>query len=164
MTKKTGDCEYLRFRMVELHKAGWQQKRIAEALGYSPEHVCRVLKKAREEGVESLRTKKRPGRTPWLTEEQLQQLDFLLAKGAEAHGFEGACWTSPRVARLIEREFGVTYSHGHTCKILHKIGWSVQRPVRRSTRRSDQDVETWRSTRWEALKKKRPTKVARSSS
>lgn len=150
--------------MVELDKLGWQQKDIAEALGYSPEQVCRILKKAREGGLEALKTKRSPGRRPRLSAEQLEQLDHELAKGAEAHGFEGACWTSPRVAEVIERTFGVAYSHGHTCKILHKLGWSVQRPVRRSTRRSNANVETWRSEKWEELKKKPRGKVAKSSS
>ncbi len=161
---KPSDREYLRLRMVELDKLGWPQKDIAVALGYSPEHVCRVLKKAREGGLAALKTKRSTGRKPRLSVEQLEQLDRELAKGAEAHGFEGACWTSPRVADVIERTFGVAYSHGHTCKILHKLGWSVQRPVRRSTRRSNEDVETWRSERWEELKKRPRRKTARSSS
>ena len=161
---KPRDREYLRFRMVELNELGWQQKDIAEALGYSPEHVCRVLKKAREEGLEALKAKPPPGRKPRLTPEDRAQLDLALAKGAEAHGFEGECWTSPRVVSLVEREFGVTYSPGHMCKILHDLGWFRQRPVRRSTRRSEPDVETWRSKKWEALKRKQPRKAARSSS
>jgi transposase len=163
MSKKT-DPEYLRHRMVELHDEGWRQKDIAQALGYTPEHVCRVLKLAREGGLTALKLKRSPGRPPRLDGEQLARLDLELAKGAEAHGFEGARWTSPRVALVVKRVFGVAFSHGHTCKILHKIGWSVQRPVRRSTRRSDEDVEIWRSERWEEIKKRPQRKTAKSSS
>lgn len=154
----------IRFRALELSEAGWQQKLIAEALGVNPVTVCNWLRRAREQGPEALRAKKPPGRQPFLSEEEFGRLDVLLAKGAEAHGFEGDRWTAPRVAEVIEREFGVRYSDGHTCKVLKKIGWSRQKPTRRSTRRNDDAVETWRSARWDQLKKKPRAKVAKSSS
>ena len=162
--KKQDPREVIRFRAYELSKAGWQQKLIAEALGVNAVTVCVWLRKAREGGPEALRARKRPGRQPFLSEEQFEHLDVLLAKGAEAYGFEGDRWTAPRVAAVIDQRFGVRYSDGHTCKVLKKIGWSRQKPTRRSTRRSDEAVETWRSKRWDELKKKRPRKAAKSCS
>lgn len=156
--------EVIRFRALKLSEAGWQQKLIAEALGVNPVTVCNWLKRAREHGPESLRAKKSPGRKPFLSQEEFSQLDALLARGAEAHGFEGDRWTAPRVAEVVEREFGVRYSDGHMCKVLKKIGWSRQKPTRRSTRRNDDAVETWRSARWEELKKRQHAKGAKSSS
>jgi transposase len=153
--------EVIRFRALELSKAGWQQKLIATALGVNRVTVCNWLRRARAEGAEALRAKKAPGRQPFLSKEEFDKLDVLLAKGAEEHGFEGDRWTAPRVAEVIERAFGVRYSDGHTCKVLKKIGWSRQKPTRRSTRRDDDAVETWRSARWDELKKKRRTKVAK---
>ena len=114
--------EVIRFRALDLSKAGWQQKLVATALGVNRVTVCNWLRRARKGGAEALRSKRLPGRQPFLSEEQFGSLGVLLAKGAEGHGFEGDRWTAPRVAEVIEQAFGVRYSHGHTCKILKKIG------------------------------------------
>tara|TARA_B100000745_G_scaffold64254_1_gene37923 strand:- start:24 stop:497 length:474 start_codon:yes stop_codon:yes gene_type:complete len=147
--------EAIRFRALALHEAGWQQKTIAEALGVSPPTVCVWLRRVRELGPEALRAKKPPGRPPRLSEEQCEELRTLLRQGAEAHGFEGDRWTGRRVALVIERNFRTSFSAGHTCKILARIGWSVQKPARRSTRRDDRAVEVWREKTWPELKKRR---------
>ena len=145
--------EAIRFRALALHEQGWQQKLIAEALGVSHVTVCVWLKKAREEGPEALRARKPPGRPRLLKTEQSDELVELLKKGAVAHGFEGERWTAPRVAEVIERSFGIRFSDGHTCKILKRLGWSRQKPARRSTRRNDEAVATWREKTWPGLKK-----------
>tara|TARA_R110002072_G_C7840200_1_gene524910 strand:- start:550 stop:1023 length:474 start_codon:yes stop_codon:yes gene_type:complete len=147
--------EAIRFRALALHQQGWQQKTIAEALGVSHVTVCIWLRKAREEGPEALRARKPPGRPRLLSAEQCEELVEQLRKGSEAHGFEGERWTAPRVAEVIERGFGIRFSDGHTCKILKRLGWSTQKPARRSTRRNDEAVATWREETWPELKKKR---------
>jgi transposase len=156
--------EALRFRALELSKAGWKQVKIAEALGRNPATICIWLKKAEREGPEALRNKPRPGRRCRLKQEQLDRLDRLLAQGAESHGFEGDLWTAGRVVQLVADTFGVSYSEGHMCKILKKLGWSRQKPTRRSVRRDEAAVEAWRSKRWDELKKKRRARDAKSCS
>src|SRR3989442_803840 len=59
--------EWRRRRAWELHEQGWWQKDIAAALGVSRAAVCQWLKRAREVGVQALRTRPRPrGQTPAL--------------------------------------------------------------------------------------------------
>ena len=58
----------------------------------------------------ALVTKQIPGRPPRLSDRQLMRLVFYLAKGPEAYGFRGQVWTLPRIANVIEREFGVRYT------------------------------------------------------
>jgi transposase len=45
-------------------------------------------------------------------------LEKLLLAGPEALRYETSLWTCPRVAHLIEQEFGVRYHEGHVWKIL----------------------------------------------
>ena len=124
---------------------------IAAALGVTPGAVSQWLKRATEGGIAALRTRLRPGRTPKLTAEQRARIPDLLARGAEAYGFVGDVWTTPRVAAVIEREFGVRYHPAHVSRLLRAVGWSVQQPIRRATQRDEAAIAAWYAERWPAL-------------
>ncbi len=143
--------EARRLRAWELKQQGWQQRMIAAALGVTPGAVSQWLKRATEGGIAALRTRLRPGRTPKLTAEQRARIPDLLARGAEAYGFVGDVWTTPRVAAVIEREFGVRYHPAHVSRLLRAVGWSVQRPIRRATQRDEAAIAAWYAERWPAL-------------
>jgi transposase len=145
-----------RRRAWELKQAGWKQQDIAAALGVTGGAVSQWLSRARAEGVEEgLRRHPAPGPTPKLTQEQLAQLPTLLDRGAEAYGFRGQAWTCKRVGVVIRRTFGVTYDPSHISRLLHRLGYSVQRPIERATQRRDEAVRVWWEQRWPALKKRR---------
>src|SRR5215212_9327397 len=131
-----------RLRALELHEQGWLGARIAEALGVTPGAVSQWLKRARESGRQALYQRKPPGKAPRLTAGQREQLPALLAKGAEAYGFIGQVWTTPRVATVIRREFGVRYHPAHVSRVLGSIKWTVQKPIpmRRAAQRNEEAV------------------------
>jgi len=146
--------EVRRLRAWELHRKGWRQNKIAEALGVTPGAVSQWLKKAREGGVEALRAHPAPGPTPRLTPEQKAQIPELLLRGAEAFGFRGDIWTCARVAEVIRREFGVTYHPAHVSRLLRECGWSQQKPRRRASQRDEEAIAAWVKERWPEVKKK----------
>lgn len=81
-----------RLRAWELSQpasGGWRQKDIAAALGVTKGAVSQWLKRAKQEGPESLRRRKPSGAPPRLTDAQRQELPRLLERGPEAHGFRG---------------------------------------------------------------------------
>jgi transposase len=84
----------------------------------------------------------------------LQQLPELLARGAEAHGFRGEMWTHGRIALVIQRNLGVEYHPNHIGRLLQRIGWSRQKPVRRASQRDEQTVESWRTESWPTAEKR----------
>jgi transposase len=145
--------EIRRFRAWELHEKGWKQVTIAEALGVTAGAVSQWLKRAREGGVEALRTRKVPGARPKLTPKQRSQIPELLRWGAEAFGFRGDIWTCGRVDKVIQSEFGVSYHPAHISRLLRDIGWSLQKPVRRASQRDEEAIERWEQERWPELKK-----------
>ena len=156
--------EARRLRAWELKGLGWKPVRIAEALGVTRGAVSQWFKKAEAEGMEALYSRKASGPKPRLSDEQMQQLPELLDKGPEAHGFRGDVWTCKRVGKVIERHFGETYTPQYVGKLLHKIEWSRQKPVKRAKQRNEVAIEQWRTERWPLLKKKPNKKTARSSS
>jgi transposase len=156
--------EYRRFCAWNLFQQGLKQCQIALALGVSEGAVSQWIKAARTGGLTALRTKKAPGATPRLTQEQLAQLPALLAKGAEHYGFRGDLWTRARVQSVIEREFGVRYHISHLSRLLKQIGYSRQKPVRRARQRKPAAIQEWCEHRWPALKKSAVKRDARPSS
>ena len=158
--------EARRFRALELSQQGWKQKDIAAALGVQPSAVSQWLKAARMSGAgkEALRRRKASGAPRRLSQEQTEQVPALLEQGAEAFGFRGDLWTASRVAQVIRRTFGVSYSERHTRRLLHEIGWSVQKPEKKAVQRDEAAIQTWRNERWPALKRGPSASGAPSSS
>lgn len=145
--------EGCRFRVYELFQRGWTQTAIALALGLSQSGVSKILKRAQEHGVDSLHTHTTSGRPPQLTTLQVEELRTLLSQGATAHGFVGNVWTSPRVATLLERHFGVHLSDRQALRILHQLNWSRQKPERKAVQRDKAAITHWRTKRWPYLKR-----------
>jgi transposase len=153
-----------RMRAWELHQQGWTQTRIAAALGVTQGAVSQWLKRARTGGGrEALRRHPPPGRRAALTDDQQGQIEALLARGAEAFGFRGDVWTTPRVAALLKRVFGVRYHPAHVSRLLRRLGLSVQKPIERASQRNEAAIQVWREKRLPSLKKKRGARNARSS-
>mgnify|MGYP001057980054 CR=1 FL=1 len=156
--------EARRFRAWELKQKGWTQTRIAEALGVTSGAVSQWFTAVREGGLAALRSRKGGGPKPRLSEEQLQRLPGLLARGPEAYRFRGDVWTRARVRVVIKREFGVTYSKEHVGRLLRKIGWSRQKPVERASQQDEEESARWHEETWPELEKKPPESNVRSFS
>ena len=152
-TYKPSDYELLRRRCAQLKEQGWQQAKIAQALGLTEGWVSRTLKKYRQNGQAGLVWRKPDGPTCRLTDEQLTQLLVELSKGAVAHGFAGAVWTRPRVNEVIKKLFGVSYDPSQVGRLLKKAGWSRQKPQRKARQQDRLAVSQWQEETLPTLKK-----------
>ena len=105
-------------------------------------------------GVEGLVTGKAPGRARRLSDEQREKLRSTIEAGPLAAGYTAGVWTGPMIGDLIEERFGVRYHNHHVPRLLHELGFSVQRP-RKKLARADADAQaTWLRVRFPAIKKK----------
>src|SRR3954447_639842 len=122
--------------------------------GEDPQDICRILGVSRISlyrwrmlarfGPDALAAKPHPGRTPRLSDAQLQQLETLLLLGAQQHGWQTDLWTAQRVTELIQHHFGVSFHPEHVRKILkQRLGWTSQKPQRKARERDDKEVERW---------------------
>ncbi|HEV8193155.1 MAG TPA: winged helix-turn-helix domain-containing protein [Ktedonobacterales bacterium] len=149
--------EERRKRAWALKHEGWLQKDIAVALGVSEGAVSQWMKRARERGGEkAVARQPPPGMLPRLSAGQLAQIPGLLAGGAEAYRFRGDVWTANRVADVIWRHFGVRYHPDHISRLLRRLGWSRQQPLKRAAQRDGEALRQWQDARWPALKKRLP--------
>ncbi len=156
--------ERRRLEAIRLWESGLNQSEVARRVKVVRQTVVRWVAQYRERGKAALRKAGRAGRKPLLNPEDRQRLEELLVRGPEALGYETPLWTCPRVARLIEQEFGVRYHEGHVWKVLVSLGWSPQRPTGKARERNEEQIRTWKRKTWPALKKKPARKAVRSSS
>jgi len=149
---------------LKLLRQGLNQSEVARQVKVCSQTVSRWAKTLAEEGEKGLKAAGRAGRIPLLTARQRQHLVSRLLEGPEKLGYETPLWTCPRVADLIEREFGVRYHAGHVWKLLRQLNWSPQRPKGRALERNEEAIVEWKRRIWPAIKKKPKKKAVRSSS
>lgn len=105
-------------------------------------------------GTEALRPRKAPGPAPRLDAAQREALTRLIEEGPQAAGYTGGIWTGPRIGDLIRRRFGVRYHNHHIPRLLHRLGFSVQRPRKRLARADKAAQELWLTKRLPAIRRK----------
>jgi transposase len=105
-------------------------------------------------GTDALKPRKAPGAAPRLTELQRAELVALIEAGPQASGYMGGVWTGPRIGDLIRQRFGVRYHNHHVPRLLHQLGFSVQRPRKRLARADKEAQEFWLKKRLPAIKKR----------
>lgn len=107
-------------------------------------------------GCEGLKTRK-PGRSePKLTAAQMEELVRIVDAGPQAAGFESGVWTGPMVGEVIRERFGVSYHNHHIPVLLHRMGFSLQRPRKRLCRADAEQQKQWVEEKLPAIKKKSP--------
>ena len=143
-----------RLRAGKMFEKGSPQADVVRELGVSRETASQWHATWREHGVAGLLGAQRAGRLPKLTDDQLVGVEENLAKGPKANGFPTELWTLARVATVIERVTGVSYSTTQTWSILRtRLGWSRQRPARRALEADQDAIAAWARDRWPVVKK-----------
>jgi transposase len=110
-------------------------------------------------GVVALRSKPHPGRPPLLGESQRQQLLQWLRDPPTKHGFQRHFWTTTMIRDLIKRELGIEFNHNWVGEMLHRMGMSWQKPMRRARERKEDQIAAWRSEVWPEIEKKVPNRT-----
>ena len=151
------DLEARRRRAVKLLGQGWRADDVAEAVGASRSAVYAWKKAAGKQAERAKALAAKPQHVPTcrLSKPQQTRLKRLLRAGARKAGFPTDLWTLPRVTQLIEREFDVSYHSTHVGRLLKTLGFSRQKPQRRSKEQDPEAVKAWREEQWPAIKKGR---------
>ena len=133
---------------LRLLRQGTPVAKVARAFRVSRYALWKWQVAYRQGGDGALTPKRIPGRPPRLSDRQLMRLVFFLAKGPEAYGFRGQVWTLPRIAKVIEREFGVRHDPSWVRRLLIRIGFSPQKPELQATDRDEREVSRFRHRVW----------------
>jgi transposase len=122
---------------------------VAQRLGVTPQTVCRWRRQAQAPA----RPARRLGRPPQLAARQQQRLLRALQRGAYAAGYADDYWTLERIAHVVWTLFGLRYRPSGMWYLLRRLGWSCQKPQRRSLARDEAAIAQWQQTQWPRIKK-----------
>ena len=126
--RRTSDAdERDRVRMVVHAKEGQTGAAIAERLGYTSRAVRKWVRRYNEGGLEGLKDLPRSGRPRHLEKSKDEDVRQRLDAGARPE--DGVCvLRGEDVRRILEEEFGASYSLSGTYVVLHRLGYSSLAP------------------------------------
>ena len=163
--KLSGDLEtWRRAKAVLGYLDGRRVIALSDELGVTRGSINRWLQWYDVAASQGLRPRIAPGPAPRLSADQQDELIAVVEAGPQAVGFTSGVWTGPMVGDWIRRRFGVRYHNHHVPRLLHQLGFSVQRPRKRLARADAEAQAHWLRVRLPAIKKKRPPVAASSSS
>ena len=148
------ELEHRRRLAVQRHLEGYSTHEVAEFLGISPRTVWRWLASFRDRGTEGLAARPVPGRPRKLALIQEKIILRWLRGSPLEHGFATELWTAPRLAQLIEEEFGIRFNHRSLCAWLKGRGFTPQKPQRVPRERDPGAIAAWLASDWPRIKRK----------
>jgi len=141
--------EQVRLQAAEMFAQDADAGQIARSLRVSAKSVYQ-WRRAWRAGGEAALASKGPGGCPCkLDDGQIAQLRAALDAGPAAYGWDrDQQWTLARVAALVMRLFGVSYSLRGVSFLLHRLGFTPQVPAHRAAERDEDAIAEWRSRTW----------------
>jgi transposase len=140
-----------RQRARDLLRRGLSPKQVAQQIG-ATERSVRRWKQGSKQPKRKLHSRG-PGHPCRLTVSQLRRLARALGRGAYAYGYVEDYWTLDRIAHLIWDLFRERYRSSGVWYLLHRLGWSCQKPQRRTFQRDDEAIAHWKHYVWPHIKK-----------
>lgn len=140
-----------RRRALRLLRQGKDPKYVAQKVGATERSVRRWQQQTQTPKTQPAR--RRPGRPAHLGAAQIASLIETLRHGALAQGYVEDYWTLGRIVRLIWTLFAVRYKPSGVWHLLQRIGWSCQKPQRRSFGGDKAAIARWRRSTWYGIKK-----------
>ncbi len=142
-----------RKRALDLLRQGGRPSEVAKQVGATRQTVNRWRREANSPKRETQAQRRRPGRPSRLTRSAQRRLSTALKRGAYANGWAEDYWTLDRIAHLIWDMFGIRYRASGVWYVMRRMGWSCQKPQRRSLARSEPEIAHWKRYVWPQIKK-----------
>lgn len=118
-----------RLLAADLFAAGLPARDVARRLRISRATAWRWSRTWTREGPAGLESMGKGGRQPRLDPEQLRAVERALLNGPLAHGYPSDLWTLERISHVIRKTTGVHYHPGHVWRLLHRLGWTREKPA-----------------------------------
>jgi transposase len=139
----------VRLQAAEWFAEGVEPPEVARRLRVSCNSAYGWRRRWRDGGKAALASRGPGGAVCRLSGGQLARLRAALEAGPAVWGWaEDQRWTLERVAAVIGRLFGVSYTVRGTSYLLHRMGFSPQVPVHRAAERDEDAIAQWRAVTW----------------
>ena len=163
---RVNELEILRVKAVEsVIQHGLTQTKACEIFGFSPTSMCKYIKEYKEKKEESFKYKKRGAkqgdRSKLKEEEKNKLVEAILSKTPDELNMEYTLWNSKVVHKYIEREYSINYNRRSVRKIMTKLGFTAQKPIKLAYQRDPKKVEIWLSETYPKIKERAMKEGAR---
>jgi transposase len=141
--------ERVRLQAAKMFAQDADAGQIAWSLRVSAKSVYQWRRAWQAGGDAALASKGPGGSACKLDKDQLARLAAALDAGPAVHGWDSdQRWTLARVAALITRLSGVSYTLRGTSYLLHRLGFTPQVAAHRAAERSEAAITAWREQTW----------------
>jgi transposase len=151
-----GSAEQLedrRRRALKLLDRGLSLNEVGRLIGCAASSVMRWREMRRRRGQRGLRVRSSPGRPHKLSLARCRLLLKVLLDGAMASGYPTQLWTTGRISEVIRKRFRVEYHPDHVGRLMHRLGWSHQKPQKRALERQEGVIRRFVEKDWPRVKK-----------
>lgn len=148
LTGRRARQETRRLEAGKLFELGKTRAEVAVACGVSWRAAHGWHQRWQQGGAKALLGTRRPGPPLKFNEGHLSALEVELRRGAQAHGYENALWTIRRVKRLIKDKLALQCSESEAWRLLRRMKWSPQKPIRKARERREDKIKEWKEQRW----------------
>jgi len=146
LIRETGQAKQRdRYRMALLAMEGMEKLEIAKLLGVAKSTVENWAYRYRDGGIEALTPHKAPGAAPKLPRERQEQFKARITS-APLPG-DGVCTLRGKDAvRILNDEFGVSYTLGGVYDLLHRLNLSCLKPRPRHEKNDPQKMAEFKAS------------------
>jgi transposase len=152
-----------RATVIRLLHLGHKPEAVAEQQMVSVPTIYNWHKLWREQSMEGLANKPKPGRPSKATEVYCQKLEEMLEKEPAEFGYRFAIWTSDRLRAHLEKETGILLSESRFRALLKKKGYRYRRPKHDLSHLQDQKAKKKAEKLLEEMKKRASVTISSSS-
>ncbi len=117
-----------RLHAAFLRRQSKKVEEIAYTLGATKGAVSKWLNRLQDNGLKAAAPVKQTGRPRRLLPEQLKALRKDLLKEPARHGYPETFWSTRLVREHVKQKFGASFVDRHMTRLLHKFGFSLQKP------------------------------------
>lgn len=127
---------------------------VTRSYGLGDKTIYRWLKIAKEQGIDALAPKPRPGRGKALSDFEAEEVKrWILGGDPRQYGFDFGLWTRQIVSDLINDRLNIHLGLTAVGDLLHRVGLTPQKPMRRAYERDDKEIEKWKEETYPEIKK-----------
>lgn len=121
------DAKFLRkVTIVNLMLNGASASSLSPSCGETARTLISWMKSVDEEGFDSLRSKKQPGRPTRLTAGQKEEIKVAILSPPEDSGY--TVWDGPSLSDYINTSYGISLGVRQCQRLFHDLGFSQIRP------------------------------------
>lgn len=133
---------------------GESPKDVTLSYGLGDKTIFKWLKIAKEKGISALAPKPKPGRGCTLSDFQADEVKrWILSGDPRQYGFDFGLWTRQIVSDLIYDRLNIELGLTAVGDLLHRVGLTPQKPMRRAYERNDEEIEEWKEKVYPEIKK-----------